>query len=204
LEAVLGRLPVKLYEVLRLRAREGLTNRAAAARLGVHPNTASRRYLAGLSWLAAFLNAPEVCPAVRTLDWRESVPDLQPVPLSELRRMPARGGRPRRIPLAVDVEVVRLYCAGLTQQEIADRLNERGVEPVGREWRRSSIRTILRRYGVPVRPSGRRFNPDRANPGVVARPDYPTVMFGEPMCDADALLRRAGVDPSRAVQDLPS
>jgi DNA-binding CsgD family transcriptional regulator len=202
LEVALARLPERMYEVLRLRVREGLTNRQSAARLGVHPNTASRRYLAGVAWLAGFLTAPELGPALRRLDWREAVRDLPPPPRSRLPekaragRGRAGGGRPRRIPVAIDVEVVRCYCAGLTQQEIADRLNARTVPAVGREWRRSSIRTILRRYNVRTRPRGRRL--ERASsPGVSpGRVDYRHAVFGEPLCDADELLRRGGVDPA--------
>jgi hypothetical protein len=203
LEAALARMPEPLYEVLWLRTMLGLSNLEIAARLGRHSNTTSRRFHAALAWLAGFLNSPEISPPLRKLDWRRTVPDSPPtVPVSTSRKVVDRGGRPQRIPLALDIKVVRLYCMGLTQQEIADRLNEAGVPAVGREWRRSSIRTILRRYGAPARPPGRRFKPERMGLGsITGRVDYRTTMFGEPLCDADALLRRRGVDPSHVARE---
>lgn len=197
LTAGLVRMPEPLYQVVRLREFEHLRNNEAAARLGVHRNTASRRYLRGLDWLAGYCRAPDsLLRPLRKLEIPVAPPNREvgrSGPLGSSRRR----GRPQRIPLWVDVEVVRAYCAGQTQQEIADRLNVEGIDAVGSEWRRSSIRTILSRYNVPRRPSGRRMTQVGYSPGTGKRVDYENTMRGTPICDADALLRKAGVDTSR-------
>lgn len=202
LEAALARMPTSQYQAVRLRSIGQLSNQDAAERLGVHKNTASRRYLAGLDWLVAFISHPDTRQPLRKISWRAAVPLEGP---AEDAPPPAgRRGRPQRIPLVVDVEVVRAYCAGQTQQEIADHLNARRISAVGKLWRPSSIRSILRRYNVPTRPRGRRFNPNAYQTNAAARVDYENTLRGTPLCDADELLRQAGVDSAQehGAQDM--
>jgi hypothetical protein len=54
-------------------------------------------------------------------------------------------------------EIVEQYFKGMTLQQIADQLNERGVKTAqgGRQWWPMTVKKILERKGVQLRRAGR-------------------------------------------------
>jgi hypothetical protein len=157
----LERLPEDLYSVVRLRGLERQTNAGAAAQLGIHANTASKRWRLGVAWLTSYVNRPSGSRPLRSLEWREWARGLDSSHLALGTRVREETrGRPPLIPDDLAERVVRLYVDdGVSLQSIADRLNAEDVRSPGRRWRPSSFRSLLRRYGVEPRPAGRRPRP---------------------------------------------
>jgi hypothetical protein len=187
LEVALGRIPDHLYEALTLRGLKQLTNVEAAREARVHRNTMSRHYVAGLRWLRTFTENPRRLPQRRSVDWREwaQTNDDDMSGASEQAAKVSSSGRPPQIPREVDGRVLRLHCAGSTEREIARTLNAELPRPAGDSWTRSSVRSVLRRYGAPKRPRGRR---PQLGTHRVGRSNYREIEFGEPLCDPDELL----------------
>lgn len=189
LEQALERVPASLYEALTLRGLEQRTNVEAARAVGVHPNTMSRRYMNGLRWLVDYLNEPRTLVQRRAVSWRAWATANVEAVLAAVEDDARPGpGRPPQISLAVDERALRLHCAGSTERAIVDALNLEFPRSGGRQWTRSSVRSILRRYRAPKRPPGRRPAPGRYRFGDVTQPTYREVEFGEPLCDPDELL----------------
>jgi hypothetical protein len=193
LEGALERLPEPLYEVLTLRGLKRRPNEEAARALGVHRNTVSRRYMAGIRWLHSYLNQPRPVPVLRVVDWRDwALTNVEEVADAyESVAMPG-SGRPVQIPLEVDERILELHCAGSTEREIVAVLNAELPRSDGREWTRSSVRSVLRRYDAPRRPRGRRRARGSYAPGDITKSNYREIEFGQRLCDPKQLMAAAG------------
>jgi hypothetical protein len=149
----------------------------------------SRRYNAALSWLHTYLQTREPHPVLRELTWREWAQGNAERVLADMQDGGAGGpGRPASISDEVDKLVLQLHASGLTQREIAARLNTRF--PRATDWTRSSVRSVLKRYSAPQRPRGPKPSKGRYSPGDVTRTDYREVEFGESLYDPDGLRAR--------------
>jgi hypothetical protein len=192
LEGAHERLPEPMYEVLTLRGLKRRLNEEAARVLGVHRNTVSRRYMAGIRWVHAYLNEPRPSPVLRVVDWRDwaltNVAEVADTFEGALAPWP---GRPIEIPLEVDPRILELHCTGSTERQIVATLNTEVTRADGRRWTRSSVRSVLRRYNAPRRPRGRRRARGTYRPGDVTRSDYREIEFGQPLCDPKQLLAAA-------------
>jgi Sigma-70, region 4 len=188
-EEALARLPKPLYEAVTLRGLLRLTNTEAAKRLGVHPNTTSRRYMRAVRWLTDYLNGPRSVEPIRELAWREwARKDVDRARMALEDGQAPGPGRPIVISRTVDETVLRLHCAGSTERNIVQELNRKHPREGGREWTRASVRSVLKRYRVPKRPRGRRRTPARYYLGDFTKSDYREIEFGEHFCDPEALL----------------
>jgi hypothetical protein len=192
LEGALERVPERFYEVLVLRGLKRRLNVEAARILGVHRNTASRRYMAGIRWMHRYLNHPVALPALRHVDWRDwALSNSEEV--AEAFESPGipGPGRPAQIPFEVDKRILELHCGGSTEREIVAALNAAFPRTEGRAWTRASVRSVLRRYNAPRRPRGRRRARGSMSFGDVEKPNYREIEFGQPLCDPSKLLANA-------------
>jgi hypothetical protein len=139
--------------------------------LGVHPNTVSRRYMAGIRWLHDYLNHPRALPVLRAVDWRDwALGNVEEV-AERFEGTAAPGpGRPARISFAIDERIPELHCRGSTERDIVGLLNVEFARTDGRPWTRSSVRSVLRRYNAPRRPRGRRRTRGCTVPATSRRP----------------------------------
>jgi hypothetical protein len=176
-------------QVLELRGLKRLTNAEAARELGVHRNTVSRRYMAGLRWVRSYLNDPTDVPVLRAVGWREWAQMNVDRVLGDFESRSGGPGRPASISPEVDELVLRLHCGGATERTIVAALNDE-LPRADRRWTRSSVRSVLRRYDAPRRSRGRRRTRGFYGLGDITQPDYREIEFGEALCDPDELLAR--------------
>jgi hypothetical protein len=191
IEGGLERIPDVLYEALTLRGLKRHTNVDAAQATGVHPNTMSRRFMRGLRWLTDYLNDPCPLERLREVEWRSWAAEYSQSVLDAVEREEQGGpGRPPEIAREVDERVLGLHCAGSSERSIVEVLSREFPRADGREWSRSSVRSVLRRYRAPTRPRGRRVRRGHYRPGDITQPNYREIEFGEPLCDPEELLSR--------------
>jgi hypothetical protein len=187
----LARIPEAFFSVLELRSLKRLSNREAASELGVHQNTASRRFMDAVTWLTDYLNGRLAAPEIRSVNWRQWVSGNAAEVLERLEESRAgRSGRRPSFPPEVDARIVVMHCAGATERSICAALNSEFPRADGSTWTRSSVRSVLRRYNAPRRPRGRRPAKGGYRPGDITQTNYGEIEFGEPLCDPWILLQQ--------------
>lgn len=191
LDAALAQLEDPEFEVLTLRALQGASRDETALSLRLSPSTVSRRYRSAIDVLVQNLNAPSAAPSVRQqTGWWEWALGDDAVPEGQ-RRRGGRGRPPSTTPTTED-QIVVWACGGATERQIAEAL----------DVPRSTVQSVLKRFGVPRPPRGQRPTPGRYSPmkRAALRP-------GDAYCAPESLIaayREAQREAASRDPDLPT
>jgi hypothetical protein len=159
IDAALARLSPPEFEALTLVGLKQLTAQEAALAVGVDESTIRRRRDRGLDDLVRYVNDPLGAPAaMRTPGWWEWVTGDDQAPVTRRRSV----GRPSTTPAELEEKIVVLGCSGASEREISATLDD---------VPRSTVRSVLKRYGVPRRRGRRPTAPSAYPPGVYCVPD---------------------------------
>lgn len=136
IDAALAKLSPTAFDTLTLVGRKQLTAEEAGLEIGVDESTIRRRYAKALDEVLRYMNQPSEAPdAQRTHGWWDWAAD-EDAPAAKVSRR--RPGRPSSTEQALEERIVVLGCSGATEREIAE------AESVPR----STVRSVLKRYGV--------------------------------------------------------
>ena len=134
-DEAIARLSPRVFEALTLVGLKQMTAGEATDETGAHESTIRRRYSKALDDVTSYINDPLNAPPPRRTPgwWDWSLGDEQV--RAKTRRRP---GRPASTDEELEVRIVVLGCGGATEREIAEA---EGVP-------RSTVRSVLKRYGV--------------------------------------------------------